>query len=87
MTKIRSKIMDRYVLDNHPEIKGFREEKGLHEIHIFLLPLNPDKETVASYYDTVSTWNLKFKDEYCEKFGGFEMKACLLCLIFRKRNI
>lgn len=46
------------------------------EVHVFLLPLNPDAETVARYQATVAAYN--------EEHPGAGMKAPFLGLCFRE---
>jgi hypothetical protein len=62
--------------------REYPEINGLSEIHIFLLPLNPDKETLKRYDDAVEEYNrTMLKDG--EKFM---MKACHLCLNYRVKG-
>ena len=77
--------MDAFILQKHPKMVGAGTSIAQHEIHIFLLPLNPDPKTVQTYYDSVNNWNASNQKEYSEKFGDYQMKACLLCLIFREK--
>jgi hypothetical protein len=50
---------------------------ALHEIHIFLLPLNPDPSVVAEFEACVDEWNAKHPD------AKKPMKACVLALDFK----
>lgn len=63
----------------YPALTGKDGAAALHEIHVFLMPLNPDSETVAKYVDLVDQWN---KAHYTEP--NFKpMKAPYLALEFR----
>jgi len=61
-------------------IRDYPDIKGLSEIHIFLLPLNPDDETIANYEKAVADYN----KEALKPGANFQMKACVLCLNFRE---
>lgn len=53
-----------------------KNNQALHEIHIFLEPLNPDEVVLQRYYTAVEEWNkLNINNTYT-------MKACYLCLVF-----
>lgn len=78
--------MDSFILSNHCKLNGKGNKQAQHEIHIFLLPLNPNTETIKSYYQAVDDWNTNHQTEYTDKFGDFRMKACHLCLIYREKG-
>lgn len=59
---------------------GIGEMPATQEIHHFLLPLNPDKDTLQRYYDLVAQWNK-------ENPSNLIMKPCYLALIYRKDGI
>lgn len=69
-----------------PNMTGSGELMATHEIHHFLLPLNPDEETLQRYYDAVDEWN-KTVLPTLDVEGMHQktpMKPCYLALIFRK---
>src|SRR5436190_1836563 len=76
--------MDHFILHTHPSMTSLLGAQ--HEIHIFLAPLNPDKETVAKYYEAVHEWNEKRQPDFAKTYGNFQMKACVLGLVFRKEK-
>jgi hypothetical protein len=60
-----------------PKLTGSGEKPATQEIHIFLLPLNPDEEILQNYYKAVNEWNETHSDT------DDKMKACFLALVFR----
>jgi len=62
----------------YPNLTG-KDHEALHEIHIFLLPLNPEKEVLAKCIKDTERYN-------AEKIGDlqdYSMKMCYLTLVFR----
>lgn len=59
---------------------GTGDIPATHEIHHFLLPLNPDNDTLQRYFDLVEQWNQKHP-------STLPMKPCYLALIYRKDGI
>lgn len=53
---------------------------ALHEIHIFLNPLNPTEENLQQYYAAVNEWNNNNPTM-------MQMKACYLCLVFNINGV
>jgi len=74
---------------NYPQITNDNPVIGgaVHEIHIFLLPLNPDEETLKKYYEAVEEWNEKQHPLEQECLKSTPMKACHLSLEFLKKGI
>ena len=63
---------------------GTGASEATQEIHIFLLPLDPDEATLKRYYAAVQEWNDKVLPELKSKgISSDVMKACHLALIFR----
>lgn len=60
---------------------------AVHEIHIFLVPLNPDEETLQKYYNAVDEWNEKQHPLEQESLKSTPMKACHLSLEFLDKGI
>ena len=50
--------------------------EALHEIHIFLLPLNPDQATIDQAMEATEQFNK-------EKSRDYQLKMCFLTLVFR----
>lgn len=72
-----------------PKMTGHvdNDMKALHEIHIFLLPLNPSQSDVDSCVKLVEQWNSTYSPSDPEDNPDFKpMKMCLLALNFRKPN-
>jgi hypothetical protein len=77
--KVLNKVRDdgQYLLTSPPNLISTNEDvEALHEIHIFLMPLNPSDEDVSRYEKAVDEWNLAHPD------AKKPMKACLLALEF-----
>lgn len=63
----------------YPYCTGKNEIAALHEIHIFLAPINPSPEIVKKYTDLCLRWNEMHP--HCKP-----MKPCYLALEFRKKD-
>lgn len=77
--KIINDILDRasYAL-TYPEITN-ATFGALHEIHIFLLPLNPDQETIDKSMELTE----KYNNSKIADLQEYKMKMCFLTLVFR----
>ncbi len=74
--KIVNDIADREAFaSSYPKITSQNYE-ALHEIHIFLLPLNPDQATIDRAMQATEEFNN-------EKSRDYQMKMCFLTLVFR----
>jgi hypothetical protein len=81
--KVLNRIRDdhQYLLTSPPSLISANEDvEALHEIHIFLEPLNPDEEEVSRFELAVQEWNLKHPG------AKKPMKACLLALEFKEHG-
>lgn len=63
----------------YPEITGKGDMGALHELHVFLLPLNPDQKFV----DLATEATKKYNETYASELKGYPMKMCYLTLLFR----
>jgi len=63
----------------YPIITGKKEEGALHELHVFLLPLNPEQSVVDRSIELTKLYN----QEYANELDGYPLKMCYLTLLFR----
>jgi len=63
----------------YPVITGKGETPALHELHVFLLPINPEQKDV----DVVIELTSKYNQEYASELEDYPMKMCYLTLLFR----
>jgi uncharacterized FAD-dependent dehydrogenase len=81
--KLLNKITDDISYSHtYPEFKGKHESEALHEIHIFLAPINPDANTVKRYTEACELWNRMNSGKQNFK----PMKPCYLALEFRDKD-
>mmetsp|Transcript_24222 Transcript_24222/g.21331 ORF Transcript_24222/g.21331 Transcript_24222/m.21331 type:complete len:281 (+) Transcript_24222:79-921(+) len=66
--------------ETYPEMKGKGEFKALHELHVFLMPVNPEQKDV----DLAIEATKKYNEKYAKELGDYTMKMCYLTLLFRK---
>lgn len=58
-----------------------------HEIHIFLLPVNPEQDMLDRYFKAVDEWNENQHPLEQEHLKSTQMKACHLSLEFLKKGV
>lgn len=63
----------------YPAMKGKGEFKALHELHVFLMPINPDQKLVDLAIEATN----KYNEKYATELGDYKMKMCYLTLLFR----
>jgi hypothetical protein len=74
---------DEQVLATIPVMTGSNGCPALHQIHVFLLPVDPDEKTIGKYNNAVQEWNEVYGPAFQTKHGEYRMKACHLSLIYR----
>lgn len=78
-------------MTDYPTMTGIGAIMATHEIHHFLLPVNPNESTLQRYYDAVAEWNkivLPILSSSSSKIQQTSnMKPCYLALIFRKGGV
>lgn len=65
---------------NFPDMTGKKNSKANHELHIFLLPHDPDHETVQKFFKVVTEWNKQHPSIKSH------MEACYLGIPFRRQD-
>jgi hypothetical protein len=66
----------------YPAQTGKGVHPALHELHVFLAPLNPEPETVDKALKVIEEYNAKYKDI----LDGYPMKMCFLTSIYDKNT-
>lgn len=76
-------------MTDYPSMVGTGDLMATQEIHHFLLPLNPDGDTLEQYYDAVTEWNTRVLPTLnsTDIIQTSPMKPCYLALIFRKEGV
>lgn len=64
---------------SYPVLSGKSDTKALHELHVFLLPVNPEQKDV----DLAIELTKKYNQEYASELGDYTLKMCYLTLLFR----
>lgn len=78
--KILNDIEDKQAYKStYPVLTGKSEEGALHELHVFLLPLNPEQSVVDRCLQVTDLYN----QERASELNGYPMKMCYLTLLFR----
>jgi hypothetical protein len=63
----------------YPILTGKSDTEALHELHVFLLPVNPEQKDVDLAIEITN----KYNEAYAAELGGYTMKMCYLTLLFR----
>jgi len=68
---------------SYPKLTGKSEHPALHELHCFLLPLNPEQK----FIDLAMEATQKYNEKYASELKGYPMKMCFLALLFRTAGV
>lgn len=64
----------------YPTMTGKGDFPALHELHVFLMPINPEQKDVDRAIELTN----KYNEKYAKELGDYTLKMCYLTLLFRK---